>query len=72
MFKAKRNVGVVSVKKVLSVRSAMEFDERKTGAIVVVAKSSDSHLVAREVTVSSNVVETVEDVTLGGILGKTI
>lgn len=72
MLKAKRNIGVVSVKKVLGFRSTMKFDKCKTTAIVVVAKPSDSHLVAREVTVSRNVVETVEDVTLGGILGKAV
>jgi hypothetical protein len=39
---------------------------------VIVANPSDSHLIAREVTVSGDVVETVEDVTLGGIFGKAV
>ncbi len=40
--------------------------------IIVVADSSNPHLVAREMAVSCDVVETVEDVTLGGILRQAV
>jgi hypothetical protein len=39
---------------------------------MVVANPSNPHFIAREMTVSCDVVEAVEDVTLGGILGKTV
>lgn len=40
--------------------------------VVVVADSSDPHPIAREVAVFSYIVETVEDISLGGILGKAV
>jgi hypothetical protein len=39
---------------------------------MIAANPSDFHLIAREVMVSGDVVETVEDVTLGGILGQAV
>jgi len=39
---------------------------------MVVTNPSDPHLIAREMAVSGDVVETVKDVTLGGILGEAV
>ena len=39
---------------------------------MVVANPSDPHLIARVMAVSCDVVETVEDVTLGGILREAV